>query len=596
MPDEMRGWPATSAGGDPDQGASGPAIGWNAEGVVTLVNECAEKLFGWSAEELVGGPLSTLMPTPAEGKQASGEGQTLAGPEAQASSVTEVLCKDGSRLWMAWTTLAVSAEPGEPGETLAIGSNVTELVRSQAALGESEARFSAVAQAAEEGLVVAAPRGTWVVVSERMSEMLGYPRELLLGKSAKDFAWEGWDPAALDLGAKLQSGEALSGEFKFHRRNGSALWTHWSAVPLFDAARRHIGNLAMHTDVTERRRTVDQIRESEERYHDLFESMEEGFALCELVRSESGAAVDFRYLDVNSAFERFLHVSPDRVRGRLHSAVLPPDAEAFRWYVATVAKGRPARRQIQAASTGRWYDLTVLPRGESRFAVLYDDVTDQRQAEEELRKRNAEKAAQEERVRLARDLHDSVTQALFAATMKAEALAFSELESPHVSAAVADVLRLNRGALAEMRTLLLELRGDPVAGVPLPQLLRTAVEASQCRASVDVTLSTDGLAALPPDVHEAAYRITQEALNNIVHHAHACTAFVKLGAGPAHAQLTIADDGRGFDAASPAPGHFGLVFMRERALQSGGAFTIESGAGRGTTVKVEWPLGQDQQA
>ena len=88
---------------------------------------------------------------------------------------------------------------------------------------------------------------------------------------------------------------------------------------------------------------------------------------------------------------------------------------------------------------------------------------------ETLREHEAERAAQEERTRIARDLHDSVTQSLFAATLKAEALAIaSGDEAPDITAAAEDVRRLSRGALAEMRTLLLELRGDPVEDVPLP--------------------------------------------------------------------------------------------------------------------------------
>ena len=573
-------------------GVSSPLLRWNADGVVTFVNEHAEKLFGWSAEELVGQPMATLVPRrqSTEKARTNIDRQIFADPEGHATSVAEVVCKDGGRLWIAWTNRAIRGEDGEVREILAMGNDITELIHTQGALSESEARFGAVAEAADEGLVLAAPRGTWVQVSQRMADMLGYPREDLLGKSASDFAFAHWRPVALDIVAKLQRGEAISGEFKFRRRSGAALWTHWSAVPMFDASHRHIGNLAMHTDVTERKRTAAAIRESEERYRDLFESMEEGFALCELVRDGGGAAIDFRYLDVNSAFERLLLVSPDQVRGRLHGAVLPPDPEAFRWYVSTVAKGRPARRQIQSPTTGRWYDLTVLPRGENRFAVLYDDVTDRRRAERELNERNAEKAAQEERSRLARDLHDSVTQALFAATLKAEALTSAELNSPQVSATVEDVHRLTRGALAEMRTLLLELRGDPIADVPLAQLLRTAVEASQSRANVDVTLATNESASVSPEVHEAAYRITQEALNNVVRHAHATSARVQFDAYPSRIQLAISDDGRGFDGGPQAPGHFGLVFMRERALQSGGEFTAESAPGQGTVIRVDWRL------
>ena len=107
-------------------------------------------------------------------------------------------------------------------------------------------------------------------------------------------------------------------------------------------------------------------------------------------------------------------------------------------------------------------------------------------------------AAEEERSRLARDLHDSVTQALFAATLKAEALTLADDSLPGGTAQVADeVRRLNRGALAQMRTLLLELRGDPLEDVPIGQLLRHLIEAAEGRSSVEIQLTVRGDAPAP---------------------------------------------------------------------------------------------------
>jgi signal transduction histidine kinase len=210
---------------------------------------------------------------------------------------------------------------------------------------------------------------------------------------------------------------------------------------------------------------------------------------------------------------------------------------------------------------------------------------------ETVREQEARQATQEERTRIARDLHDSVTQSLFAASLKAEALAVTSCdEDASAAAAAADVRRLNRGALAQMRMMLLELRGDPVERVPLQQLLRNLVEASESRASVKVALTLDERSALRPEVHEAAYRITQEALNNIVRHAKAPHAWVQLENGRSHVHLVIGDDGCGFDPAAADPSRFGLRGMRERAESTGGELTVISALGEGTTVTVEWRI------
>jgi PAS domain S-box-containing protein len=201
-----------------------------------------------------------------------------------------------------------------------------------------------------------------------------------------------------------------------------------------------------------------------------------------------------------------------------------------------------------------------------------------------------EMAAVEERARLARELHDSVTQMLFSASVIAEVLPrLWEREQDDAWQYLADLRLLTRGALAEMRTLLLELR--PVAALAeaeLCELLRQLAEAMTGRTRVPVKLKVDGERALPPDVQVTLYRMAQESLNNIAKHASARTVAISLRAGPEGVELRISDDGRGFDPASIASDHFGLRIMRERAATIGAALTVDSRLGRGTQVLVRW--------
>ena len=207
------------------------------------------------------------------------------------------------------------------------------------------------------------------------------------------------------------------------------------------------------------------------------------------------------------------------------------------------------------------------------------------------------RAAEEERNRLARDLHDSVTQALFAATLKAEALTMTDDPLPGGASRVADeVRRLNRGALAQMRTLLLELRGEPLEGVPIGQLLRHLIEAAEGRSSARIQLAIRGDAQLPPRLHVAIYRITQEALNNVTRHARASKAWVDLDAEPGRVHLTVRDDGCGFEPSACDATHMGLTSMRERSEEAGARFEIVTQPGGGTTIVADWPDHQDVQA
>lgn len=215
---------------------------------------------------------------------------------------------------------------------------------------------------------------------------------------------------------------------------------------------------------------------------------------------------------------------------------------------------------------------------------------DRDRAERELRRREAEAAAQDERGRLARDLHDSVTQSLFAASLKAEA-ALTACDGAGSSGAVEtmeQVRRLNRGALAQMRTMLLELRGDPIEDVPLQHLLRNLVETAESRASVDVSLSMSGEERVPPRLHMPLYRVTQEALNNVVRHSRARHAAVELTADDGRVRLLVRDDGCGFEPGAFGAAHLGLRSMRERAEEAGAGLEVSSAPGRGTVITLEW--------
>ena len=206
-----------------------------------------------------------------------------------------------------------------------------------------------------------------------------------------------------------------------------------------------------------------------------------------------------------------------------------------------------------------------------------------------LRGRVERAAAAAERSRLARELHDSVTQSLFAASLKADVVAESSVATtPRLAQALEDLQRLTRGALAEMRTLLLEMRPDALVRAPLGELLRHLAEAAQSRARITVDLSVSRRRPLPEEVHVTIYRVAQEALNNVVRHAAASSARVEL-TGDKTVVLTVVDDGEGFDPALVSPDRLGLVSMRERAASVGADFTIETAPGRGTVVTLEWP-------
>ncbi len=207
-----------------------------------------------------------------------------------------------------------------------------------------------------------------------------------------------------------------------------------------------------------------------------------------------------------------------------------------------------------------------------------------------LRAQAAQTAVAAERSRLARDLHDAVTQTLFSASLIAEVLPrLLERDRDEGFRRLVDLRQLTRGALAEMRTLLLELRPATLTEVELRDLLRQLCEALTGRARIPVRLDVQGEPRLlPPDVQIAFYRVAQEALNNIFKHAGATQVDVRLSYQPSAVQLTIMDDGRGFDQGLVSAERLGLKIMRERAEGIGAAFTLIGAPEAGTRVSLTW--------
>ena len=205
-----------------------------------------------------------------------------------------------------------------------------------------------------------------------------------------------------------------------------------------------------------------------------------------------------------------------------------------------------------------------------------------------------EAAAAAERNRLARELHDAVTQTLFSASMIADVLPrIWERDPKEGQRRLEELRQLTRGALAEMRTLLLELRPTALIEASPNELLRQLTEAVAGRARVPVTLHLAGECAPPPDVKVALYRIAQEALNNVAKHAAASRAEVSLRCAAERIELRISDNGQGFDPARIPAGHLGLGIMHERAEAADIALTVHSTVGHGTTVTAVWQPGHD---
>jgi signal transduction histidine kinase len=338
-------------------------------------------------------------------------------------------------------------------------------------------------------------------------------------------------------------------------------------------------------------------------------------AALTLVEDGEETVTIHRYLALTLPPDLIVHQVPISdwpfLRSALKSreATYIPDIEANETLRAELASIEPARWAAALRASRSWLGLPLVA-GERTIGLLnllhdeanYYDAGDIELARTfanqlaiaidniRLKEQAGLAAAADERSRIARELHDSVTQTLFTASVLAEA-------TPRIWNKDRDIARQNleklsvliRGALAEMRSLLLELRADAPHAQPLSQLVNTLADATRARTNAAVSIHIEGEGDLPADVTLTFYRIAQQTLNNALRYAEATRIDIALLHSPDRVELYIRDDGRGFDPQTIPEGHLGISIMRERAVKIGADLQIHSQAGHGTEISVTWP-------
>jgi len=311
--------------------------------------------------------------------------------------------------------------------------------------------------------------------------------------------------------------------------------------------------------------------------------------------------LDGRFTFVSDAIERVTGRPAGDILGRtladvMTAETLPIAQEHFGRMLAD-PRGISEARFALRHRDGRAVPVENFATGVFRDGVLVGghgsgrDLSERDRMEKDLGRQASELASSAERAHLARELHDSVTQALFAMTLVSRSIELLLPRDPEAARAkFAELRDLQREALAEMRSLIFELRPGSIERDGLEQALRTHASAVESRVGLAIRLEVDVDERLPLEVEETLYRISQEALHNIVRHAGANLARVRVERGSGLARLTVRDDGRGFDVAGIPEGHLGVAGMRARAERVGGTLRIVSSPGAGATVIVELPV------
>lgn len=357
-------------------------------------------------------------------------------------------------------------------------------------------------------------------------------------------------------------------------------------------------NEALKLEVEQRKRAEESLLISQALYLEVFDN-----SPLQIFVQEVLPDYQFRVLRTNPAHQQASGLPPEKIWGKtVEELVIPEVAKAInQHYRDCIRAGHPVEYEEQGPAP--YWNLERIRTFRTTLAPVYDqegnvvrlvgsseDITDQKQAAEIIMQRTREEAVTAERSRLARELHDAVTQTLFSTTLTAEVLPrIWEKDPQEGQRKLAELRELTRGALAEMRTLLMELRPDALADAELKELLRHLTNAFIARARIPIQVTVEGCVEPPLAVKIAFYRVAQEALNNIAKHSEANQVALSLTCQDELVELIVQDDGQGFDPAwNPGADHFGLRIMQERAEQIGARVEISSQVGQGTRVKMLW--------
>jgi PAS domain S-box-containing protein len=591
------------------------------DGKVININPALCAMYGYTCEELIG-QTSALVVHPDDYPRAAQSLQDLlAGKVNQFSDERRYIRKDGEVFWARIAMSMVRDARGAPLNIVGMVADINEQRLALAKLQESEARFRAIYENAAIGISLIAPDGRVLAVNPVLAELAGRSESELTALGGQGITY----PEDQDVG-RPEFYDVMAGkrdsyqvEKRYVHRDGRVQWMRQSVSAVRDAAGKPLYLVVIAEDIDERKRAVEELRESEARFRAMYDNAAVGMAMVSL---------DRRILSVNETSARITGYSVEELRNSDPGGLSHPDDVAigmaqFRDLVAgKIPQLQMEKRFIRKGGEIFWgrvsYSAVPGKDGRPEYLVgLIEDISEERLAQEQLaaqetayrrqleqriaerteelsaaNERLREKAAQDaviaERTRLARDLHDAVTQTLFSTTLIAEVIPdLWEMNPVEGQRRLEELRLLTRGALAEMRTLLVELRPNALTEIPLPVLLRQLTEAIAGRSRITIQLNAEGERYLPADVQVGLYRIAQEALNNVFKHARATQAIVTLRLGDP-VRLTVADNGTGFDPGAVSANHLGLRIMRERAEGIGAHFSLYSEPGEGTQISVVW--------
>jgi PAS domain S-box-containing protein len=485
---------------------------------------------------------------------------------------------------------------------LSIVRDITRRKRAEEALQESSLFNQQIIRSAREGVIVYGCDHRYQVWNTYMEQLTGIPASQVLGRLPLEVFPFLRQAGALERLERALSGEALRPiDFPYHiPQTGRSGWVSHNPVALLNPHGEIIGAIVTVHDITERKRTEAAQRESEERNRAILQTAMDGFCQVDL---------QGRLLEVNEAYCRMSGYSEQELL-TMHTS----DLEAVETHADTAAhiqrvmargEGRFESRHRRKDGSTFAVEVSVQykPAEGGQMIAFLRDITERKQAEKRMQMFSQEiiAAREEERKQVSSVLHHDVGSLTVGISAHFDAIE-QDLRSGKPGEALQWMNRTRKlfdESVARLKGLAVELRPPELDVLGLRAALRQHFAQVTERGGARIHFrETLGRRRVPGDTATILFRVAQEALTNAITHGHATRVEVTLSASKKEVGLTIRNNGKGFNPSEQrarAASQMGLRVMREMAVSVGGAFTLDSGPGKDTTVRVRLPLSRKPQ-
>jgi PAS domain S-box-containing protein len=579
---------------------------------LTYVNDAYCRYFGKTREQLLGTKFIDLIPEARRPLTLHRVASLIEHPSFEQGE-HQVLLPDGGIGWQQWVDQVILDESGTVRELQAVGRDVTERRRAGQELREIQERIQSILDNAPDAYYVKDLDSRYVLVNKRCDVLLAGHLDSVLGKTDHELfprsladRFVASDREVFETGRTMHFEQGL-------RYEGEHRIFLTTKFPLRDTDGTIHGLCGISSDITDRVRAEERLRAAREMLHSSIDALTAQIAILD----EDGTIIAVNASWRTNAGEHDFCGKDHGVGTNYLAACDVPDgpdahdAQQAGAGIRALLRGERDRFHLVYRSSRpdggvAWYQMRVTSFATDagrRLVVAHQDISELKQAEVSLQELTSRllQSQDDERRRIARELHDVTAQNLFAITLNLTRL---EKQLPPMSdrarLLLRETLEIGEHSLQEIRTLSYLLHPPLLDQTGLPPALRWYVDGFGKRSGIDIdVVAPDDLSRLPSDVETALFRVLQESLTNIHRHSGARKASVRLTREGGRIVLDVRDDGSGIgpgvlDGAAGGVRALGVGIpgMRQRLRQLGGDLQIESGSG-GTTVIAIVPIGRD---